>query len=202
MGETATSHAQAKRNIDAWYREIGGAGLDAIIVNTSGCGTTVKDYGFMFRDDPEMAERAAAVSALAKDITEFLSELNPVAPKPPEPLNVAYHSACSMQHGQGLKTLPVAMLRRAGFNVTEPGESHLCCGSAGTFNIMQPEIAAKLRDRKLDNIARTLPDVIATGNIGCMVQLAGGTDTPVVHTVELLDWAWGGPAPKAVGERE
>ena len=201
MGETETSHAQAKRNIDAWYREIGGAGLDAVIINASGCGTTVKDYGFMFRNDPEMAEKARAVSALARDITEFLEELNPLAPKPPEPLNVTYHAACSMQHGQGVRRPPVAMLRRAGFNVTEPGESHLCCGSAGTYNILQPKIAGQLRDRKLDNIADTLPDVIATGNIGCMVQLAGGTDTPVVHTVELLDWAWGGPAPRAVSER-
>ena len=200
MGETGKSHAQARVNVEAWHRELGVAGLDAIIVNASGCGTTVKDYGFMFRNDPEMAEKAAAISALTKDIAEFLQELDPPLPDAPGQLNVTYHSACSMQHGQGLKTPPVALLRRAGFNVSEPGESHLCCGSAGTYNILQPEIAGKLRDRKLANIGRTFPDVIATGNIGCMVQLAGGTDTPVVHTVELLDWAWGGPAPMAVSE--
>lgn len=201
MGETGASHAQAARNIEAWGREMEGGGLDAIIINASGCGTTVKDYGFMFRDDDAMAEKAAAVSALARDITEFIVELDLPKPRPPDQLNVTYHSACSMQHGQGLKAPPVDLLRQAGFDVSEPGEAHLCCGSAGTYNILQPEIAGKLRTRKLANIARSHPDVIATGNIGCMVQLAGGTDTPVVHTVELLDWAWGGPEPRAFGGR-
>ncbi len=197
MGETAGAHGQARRNIEAWIREIEGGGLDAIIINASGCGTTVKDYGFMFRNDPALAEKAATVSALAKDITEFMLELDTPAGRPSQ-VNVTYHSACSMQHGQELKTPPVDLLRRAGFEVREPSESHLCCGSAGTYNILQPAIAGQLRDRKLGNIARTYPDVIATGNIGCMVQLASGTDTPVVHTVELLDWATGGPAPKAM----
>ena len=199
MGETRGSHAQARRNIEAWTQEMEGGGLDAIIVNASGCGTTVKDYGFMFRDDPDLAEKAAKVSALTRDITEFLFDVDLASPVGrPTRLNVTYHSACSMQHGQGLKSQPVDLLRRAGFDVSEPGEGHLCCGSAGTYNILQPEIAGRLRDRKLGNIARTHPDVIATGNIGCIVQLASGTDTPVVHTVELLDWATGGPEPRTM----
>jgi len=197
MGKTDESHAAAATNIRAWMAEINGPGLDAIIINTSGCGTTVKDYGHMFRNDPQAAD-AARISALAKDISEFMVELGLGDAKDAPPLKVAYHAACSLQHGQQIKTHPKALLKAAGFQVVEPAEGHLCCGSAGTYNLMQPEISAQLKDRKLKNIEATAPQVIASGNIGCMMQIGSGTDIPIVHTVELLDWATGGPVPPAI----
>ncbi|MEK9832608.1 MAG: glycolate oxidase subunit GlcF [Rhodospirillaceae bacterium] len=200
MGKVEASHAQAAANIDAWIAEADGAGLDAIIINASGCGTQVKDYAFMFREDEAYAGKAARVSELAKDVSEYLEtiaeDIRPVDGLPP--LRVTYHSACSMQHGQQLRTPPKTLLAAAGFTVSEPGEGHLCCGSAGTYNILQPELAGRLRDRKAANIARTEPEVVATGNIGCITQLSGAVDAPVVHTVELLDWATGGPKPKGL----
>jgi glycolate oxidase iron-sulfur subunit len=198
MGREARAREQARANIDAWSREIDGAGLDALLVTASGCGTTVKDYGFMLREDPVYAEKAARISALAKDVTEYLATLD-LAFVETQKLVVAYHSACSMQHGQKVVEPPKALLRRAGFTVREPAESHLCCGSAGTYNIMQPEIAVRLKDRKLRNIGRLKPDVIAAGNVGCIMQLGNGAGVPVVHTVELLDWATGGAKPLAMG---
>ncbi|MFT5181544.1 MAG: glycolate oxidase iron-sulfur subunit [Alphaproteobacteria bacterium] len=205
LGKTDQSHAQAKANIDAWTREIDGGGLDALIINTSGCGTQIKDYGFMFRDDPEYGAKAARISELARDVTEFVAELDvemakfASGPSWAADLRVTYHSACSMQHGQGLRRQPRDLLSAAGFSVSEPAEGHLCCGSAGTYNILQSELADQLRDRKAANIAATSPAVVATGNIGCMAQLADAIDAPIVHTVELLDWATGGPKPAAMG---
>jgi glycolate oxidase iron-sulfur subunit len=201
MGKTDQSHAQAAANIDAWLGEADRDGLDAIVINTSGCGTQVKDYGFMFREDAAYADKAARVSALAKDVSEYLAELDPdIAPsEDAAALRVTYHSACSLQHGQQIRTQPKALLAAAGFVISEPLEGHLCCGSAGTYNIMQPKLAGELRDRKAANIARTTPDIVAAGNIGCMTQLAGAVGAPVVHTVELLDWATGGPKPGALG---
>jgi len=169
--------------------------LDAIIITTSGCGTTIKDYGHMLRTEPAYAERAARVSALAKDVSEFLVERDMPVPVIAAGTRVAYHAACSLQHGQKVKTAPKALLAKAGFQVLEPAEGHLCCGSAGTYNILQPEIAGRLRERKVGNIERTNPEIVATGNIGCMTQIGGGTSIPVLHTVELLDWATGGPKP-------
>ena len=199
MGRTGESHGQARANIAAWLRELEGAGLDAIIANASGCGTQLKDYGFMFREDAEWASRAARVSALAKDVSEVLAQLG-VTPAGAAPsLRVAYHSACSLQHGQQIRAVPRALLAAAGYAVVEPAEGHLCCGSAGTYNLLQPELATRLRDRKVTNLEATRPDVIATGNIGCMTQIAAGTGIPLVHTVELLDWATGGPKPAALG---
>jgi glycolate oxidase iron-sulfur subunit len=196
MGLEERALAQARANIDVWMREIDEGGLEAIVVTASGCGTTIKDYGFMLRDDPLYAEKAARVAALARDVTEYLAALDlPFAD--PSGLVVAYHSACSMQHGQKITTEPKALLRRAGFTVRDIPEGHICCGSAGTYNILQPEIAGQLRARKVRNITRVKPDVIATGNIGCMTQIAQGTSIPIVHTAELLDWACGGPAPMA-----
>ncbi|UPY36572.1 glycolate oxidase subunit GlcF [Sediminicoccus sp. KRV36] len=193
MGQHDPAMAAARANIAAWSAEMAGRGLDAIVVNASGCGTTLKDYGFMFREEPEAAT-AAQVSALAMDITEVLEKFA-YAPTREQPgVTVAYHSACSLQHGQKITTLPKQLLTRAGFAVKEPAEGHICCGSAGTYNILQPEIAGQLRARKLENINRTRADVIAAGNIGCMTQLAGDA-LPVVHTVELLDWMAGGPKP-------
>ena len=196
MGRTEESHQQARRNVDAWTREIEGEGLDAILITTSGCGTTIKDYGFMLRLDTAYADKAARVSALAKDISEYLEGLDLGAPKNPSGLAVAYHAACSLQHGQQVRTAPKALLSRAGFRVSEPAESHLCCGSAGTYNMLQPEIAVRLRDRKAANIEATGAALVAAGNIGCIRQIAGATNLPVVHTVELLDWAYGGPKPE------
>lgn len=198
MGIEDASHAQAIANVAAWTREIENGGLDAIVINASGCGTTVKDYGYMLREDAAWSEKAAAVSALAKDVTEFMAELG-ISGAIEDKLRVAYHSACSMQHGQKITSQPMTLLADAGFEVVPVPEGHLCCGSAGTYNMLQPAIARRLRDRKVANIARTGPDVIAAGNIGCITQIAGGTDTPIVHTVELLDWATGGPKPRALG---
>jgi len=197
MGSEREALMQAKNNIDAWMREIEGEGLDAILVTASGCGTTIKDYGFMLRTDPAYADKAARVSSLARDISEYLAALNLPRAKP-RGIKVAYHSACSMQHGQKITREPKDLLTRAGFHVLDVPEGHLCCGSAGIYNMLQSEIADRLRARKVANIESTAPDIVATGNIGCLVQIGQGTSIPVVHTVELLDWATGGPAPQAL----
>ena len=195
MGMHDPAMAAARANIAAWSAEQRGEGLDAIVINTSGCGTTVKDYGFMFRDQPERGE-AEQVSALACDISEYLTRLGYTATRDAPGLTVAYHAACSLQHGQKITHEPKALLAKAGFRVAVPTESHICCGSAGTYNLMQPEIAGRLRARKLERIEALKPDLIAAGNIGCITQLSGGV--PVVHTVELLDWMAGGPKPTSV----
>jgi glycolate oxidase iron-sulfur subunit len=197
MGKEAESHASAEANIRAWMREARSAGLDAVVVNTSGCGTTVKDYGWMFQDTP-LAADAATVAGLARDVSELMNELG-LKPAEAPPLRVAYHSACSLQHGQQVREPPKALLRAAGFDVVEPRDAHLCCGSAGTYNLLQPEISAELRTRKVATLEEKAPEVIAAGNIGCMMQIGAGTSVPVVHTVELLDWATGGPRPAALG---
>lgn len=200
MGREAPALAAARANIDAWHREIRGEGLDAIVINTSGCGTTVKNYGFMFRAaEPALAKRAEAISARTMDITEFLARHGYAPTRPARGLRIAYHAACSLQHGQRVTTAPKELLRAAGFEVMEPRDAHLCCGSAGTYNILQPEFAEPLRDRKLDALRALRPDAIAAGNIGCLTQLAGSI--PTVHTVELLDWMAGGPRPAALPER-
>ena len=196
LGREAGAFAKARANIDAWSREIEGEGLDAILITISGCGTTVKDYGFMLRTDPVYATRAAKVSSLARDVSEYLAKLGIKTPASPSGLTVAYHSACSLQHGQRIHREPKDLLTACGFVVKEIPEAHLCCGSAGTYNILQPDIAGRLRDRKVANIAKTAPDIVAAGNIGCITQIAAGTAIPVVHPVELIDWATGGPMPE------
>ncbi len=193
MGKTDLAHRAAAANIRAWTAT---KGVEAIVINTSGCGTTVKDYGHMFRDDPLAAE-AAAVAGMAMDITELLVKIG-LPQGTPKGITVAYHAACSLQHGQQVKSAPKDLLKRAGFSVVEPADSHLCCGSAGTYNLMQPVISEQLRDRKVATLMAKSPDVIAAGNIGCMMQIGSGTGVPVVHTVELLDWATGGPRPRAL----
>jgi glycolate oxidase iron-sulfur subunit len=200
MGREEQALAQARNNIDAWMREIDGAGLDAILITVSGCGTTVKDYGFMLRGDRDYPVKAARISQLTKDITEYLATLDLPASEAPWPLTVAYHAACSLQHGQKVTQAPKELLCKFGFVVKDVPEGHLCCGSAGTYNILQPALAERLRDRKIGNIERLKPDVIAAGNIGCITQIAAGTAIPVVHTVELLDWATGGPVPEGLKE--
>ncbi len=197
MGREAQALAQARANIDAWTREIEGEGLDAILITISGCGTTVKDYGFMLRTDAAYAAKAAKVSALARDVSEYLATLDLRASEPSN-LVVAYHSACSLQHGQRIHSEPKQLLSRLGFVVKEVPEGHLCCGSAGTYNILQPDIADRLRVRKVGHIESLAPDLIAAGNIGCMTQLAAGTAIPVVHPVLLIDWATGGPRPEGI----
>jgi glycolate oxidase iron-sulfur subunit len=196
MGREDESHATAAKNIRAWCAEMDGQGLDAIVINTSGCGTTVKDYGHMFRNDP-LAEDAARVSSLAMDISELLMQLD-LPEGTDKELTVAYHAACSLQHGQQIKTHPKTLLKRAGFKIVEPTDPHLCCGSAGTYNLMQPEISAELKARKVKTLEARNPDLIAAGNIGCMMQIGSATGLPIVHTVELLDWATGGPKPRAM----
>ena len=195
LGRDDDATARAKANISVWLGEADRGGLDAILVTASGCGTVIKDYGYMLREDAEFAAPAAKVSLLAKDISEYVTALELPIPDKQSNLVVAYHSACSLQHGQKITQAPKELLSKTGFVVKDIPESHLCCGSAGTYNLLQPDIAGRLRDRKVANIASIKPDVIAAGNIGCMVQIAGGTDVPVVHTIELLDWATGGPRP-------
>jgi len=194
LGQEEPALDLARANVAAWSAEIEMNGLDAIVIKASGCGTTVKDYGFMLRLHGAWAERAARVSGLTRDISELLAELELPEARVPA-LRVAYHSACSLQHGQKVTAAPKRLLAAAGFTVLDVPEGHLCCGSAGTYNLLQPEIAGRLRDRKVANIESTAPEVIAAGNIGCITQIAGGTGIPVVHTVELLDWATGGPLP-------
>ncbi len=197
MGKEDMSHASAAANIRAWMAEKRAGGLDAIVINTSGCGTTVKDYGHMFRTDPALAEDAATIAGLARDISEVLTRIG-LPEGAPKGLRVAYHAACSLQHGQQIKSAPKDLLKRAGFEVVEPADSHLCCGSAGTYNLLQPEISQDLKHRKVRTLEARAPQVIAAGNIGCMMQIGSGTAIPVVHTVELLDWATGGPQPRAL----
>ena len=196
MGKEGLSHRSAAATIRAFMAEKRAGGLDAIVINTSGCGTTVKDYGHMFRTDP-LAEDAATIASLAKDVSELLVTLG-LPEGAPKGLRVAYHAACSLQHGQQIKSAPKDLLKRAGFEVVEPADSHLCCGSAGTYNLLQPEISGELKRRKVQTLEAKAPQVIAAGNIGCMMQIGSGTAIPVVHTVELLDWATGGPQPRAL----
>lgn len=197
LGRKDEGLASARRNVDAWRTEMA-KGLEAIVITTSGCGTTIKDYGFMLRDDPDYAEDAAKVSALAKDVTELLAEVGLPERRAAPPLQVAYQSPCSMRHGQRVTRQPIDLLAAAGFRVREPLEAHLCCGSAGTYNILQPKIAGQLGDRKAAQLTELRPDVVATGNVGCATQLQHRVSAPVVHTVELLDWATGGAPPAAL----
>jgi glycolate oxidase iron-sulfur subunit len=201
MGREDAAHRAARANIDAWMAEIEGEGLDAIIINASGCGTTVKDYGHMLRGDEAYAARAARVSALTRDISEYLAGLSLPQPVQGMGLVVAYHAACSLQHGQRVVRQPKELLTAMGFAVKDIPEGHLCCGSAGTYNILHDDIASRLLDRKIARIESLKPDVIAAGNIGCITQIAQGTNIPVVHPIELIDWASGGPVPAGVGRR-
>ncbi len=197
MGKADLSHGSAAANIRAWMAEKAEGGLDHIVINTSGCGTTVKDYGHMFRTDATLAADAATVAGMALDISELLVKLG-LPQGEAKGVRVAYHAACSLQHGQQVKTAPKDLLKRVGFEVVEPADSHLCCGSAGTYNLLQPEISGQLKARKVATLEAKKPDIIAAGNIGCMMQIGSGTQVPIVHTVELLDWATGGPKPRAL----
>ena len=197
LGDERDALALAKTNIAAWEKELDGEGLDAVVVSASGCGTVLKDYGFMLRGEPQWAARAARIAALAKDVTEVLADIGLKAPAIPPGMEIAYHSACSLQHGQRVIDQPRALLADAGFVVRDIAEGHICCGSAGTYSMLQPELSGALRDRKLANIRRTGAAVVAAGNIGCIQHLAAG-GARMVHTAELLDWATGGPKPAAL----
>jgi glycolate dehydrogenase iron-sulfur subunit len=197
MGRDEAALRYVRNNVDAWTREIEGEGLDAILITASGCGTMLKDYGFMLRGDPRYADKAARISALAQDISQYLARLS-LGPSTPSGLTVAYHCPCSLQHGQKVTSEPKALLAQAGFAVKDVPEGHLCCGSAGTYNILQPDIARRLARRKAANIERVAPDVVATSNLACMMQIAQATTIPMVHLVELIDWATGGPEPQAL----
>ncbi len=197
LGDEDAALRSAERSVRSWWREIRNGGLDAVVVNASGCGTAIKDYVHLFRDRPELREAASAVAGRAVDVSELLLDLG-LKPAPARPEVVAYHDACSLRHGQGLTEPPRRLLARAGFEVRAPAEGHLCCGSAGTYNMLQPAIASRLGARKAANLERLEPDVVAAGNLGCIVQIGAHTGLPVVHTVELLDWATGGPPPPAM----
>ncbi len=199
MGDAGQSHRWAAKNIRAWMAEVHSNGLDAIVINASGCGTTVKDYGQMFAGSALETE-AAHIAGLTRDITEVLSDLG-LPEGGAVPMRIAYHAACSLQHGQGIRELPKTLLRKVGFEVVEPADPHLCCGSAGTYNLLQPDIARQLKERKVKTLAATRPDAVASGNIGCMVQIGSTGELPVVHTAELLDWATGGPRPAALSRK-
>lgn len=201
LGREDQALDSARRNVDVWTAELERGGLDAILITASGCGTTIKDYGYMLRNDPAYAQKAEKVSTLARDISEFLATVE-LPQGDGYGLHVAYHPACSLQHGQKIVDAPKQLLVAAGYTVRTPAEAHLCCGSAGTYNILQPDIAGKLGARKVENLERLTPDVIATGNVGCAMQIGGRTAIPVVHTVELLDWATGGPKPHALQLKE
>lgn len=202
LGKEAEALKQMKRNIDAWIKEMGRGPVDAIIVNASGCGTVVKDYGHMLRGDPAYADKAQQIADLTRDVSEFVASIGIGAPVRWSSIKVAHHSACSLQHGQRITSEPKALLKQAGYSVADVPEGHICCGSAGVYNILQPEIATELRTRKVANIRTTRPDVVAAGNIGCITQLSPAMDVPVVHTIELLDWAYGGPVPDGLKHLE
>ncbi len=195
MGRESEAVEQAKRNVDAWSKVMAKGAVDAILINASGCGTMVKDYGHLLKGHAGYARAAAEIADKARDITEFLAGYDLGAPKRWSSLRIAYHSACSMQHGQRIIDEPKVLLRNAGFSVLDVPEGHICCGSAGVYNILQPELAGELRERKVRNIESVRPDLIAAGNLGCITQIGLGTQLPIVHTVELLDWAYGGPVP-------
>lgn len=198
MGREGDAKADARKTVRAWQREIEQGGLDAIIVNASGCGTTVKDYGHLFARDEDMAEAARMVAQRACDITEFLARIGLQKPVEARAYKIAYHDPCSMQHGQKVIRPPRDLLQAAGFRVQDIPEKHFCCGSAGTYNLLHPEMAGQLGRRKADHIASTDSDILATGNIGCMTQIGLYLSLPIVHTVELLDWATGGLMPPAL----
>ena len=201
LGKNDDAHQDFINNINIWYDEYLKGNLDAILSNTSGCGTTMKDYAFIFRDDKKMKKKAKKISELTKDVSEYLSEnLNLKFKNKEKKFRIAYHSACSMQHGQKIYSQPINLLEKTKNEVLEIPEGHICCGSAGTYNILQSKIANQLLKNKIKNIESLNPQIISTGNIGCITQISHGTDIPILHTIELLDWYTGGPKPKILNK--
>jgi glycolate oxidase iron-sulfur subunit len=198
LGGEQGAKAAARANIAAWWREIEGEGLDGVVFNASGCGVQIKDYGHLLRNDPDWSARAAQIAELARDISEVLVTVGLRQPEIETGQKVAYHMACTMQHGLGLRAPAKHLLACAGFHVIEPLNAHICCGSAGSYSILQPDLAGRLRQRKIATLHATAAEIIATGNIGCLHHLGSATHIPIVHTVELLDWATGGPKPAGI----
>ena len=199
LGNEHEANKDFINNINTWYDEYKKGNIDAILSNTSGCGTTMKDYGFIFRDNKDLKVKAKKISELTRDVSEYLDEnLNLKIKRKTKNYKIAYHSACSMQHGQKVHSQPINLLKKTKNEVLEIPEGHLCCGSAGTYNILQPEIAKKLLNNKVGNIEKIKPDFISTGNIGCITQISNGTQIPILHTIELLDWYTGGPKPEVL----
>ena len=198
MGKADMARAAAAHNVDAWHAELEAGGLDAVAVNASGCGTVVKDYARLFANDPVRRDKAAAIAAIARDVTEVLAPEDLNLPETAVPLAVAYHDACSLQHAQKIRSRPRALLRAAGFEVRDVPEGHFCCGSAGAYNMLQPEMAEALGHRKAAHIESTGAAAVAAGNLGCLAQLGRFTGLPMLHTAELLDWATGGALPEAL----
>jgi glycolate oxidase iron-sulfur subunit len=201
LGKEDLAHKSFVNNINFWFKCYEERNLDAILVTTSGCGTTLKDYGHIFRDDPDkdLRKKAKIISSLAKDVTEYLGKnikLNFV--EKDKKFKIAYHSACSMQHGQKLHNQPMNLLKKTGNEIVEIPDGHLCCGSAGTYNLLQGEMASELLVRKVSNIDKVKPDFISTGNIGCITQISSGTKIPILHTIEILNWYTGGEKPNAI----
>jgi len=201
LGKNDEANQDFINNINIWYDENLKGNLDAILSNTSGCGTTMKDYAFIFRNDKKMKKKAKKISELTKDVSEYLSEnLNLKFKKKEKKLRIAYHSACSMQHGQKIHSQPMNLLEKTKNEILEIPEGHICCGSAGTYNILQSKIAKQLLKNKVKNIESLKPQIISTGNIGCITQIKHGTNIPILHTIELLDWYTGGPKPKILNK--
>jgi len=202
LGKKELAHSSFVKNIELWHEEYLKNGLEAIISNTSGCGTTLKDYGFIFRNDKDLKKKAKKISELTKDITEYLDENLKLKIKNnnEKKYKIAYHSACSMQHGQKVHEQPKNLIKQTGHTVLDVPEGHMCCGSAGTYNILHQKMAKSLLKNKVENIEKTSPDFISTGNIGCMTQIGSGTKIPIVHTVEVIDWFTGGPKPHKLKE--
>jgi len=199
LGKNEDANIDFVNNINVWYDEYLKGNLDAILSNTSGCGTTIKDYGFIFRNNREMKKKAQKISELTKDVSEYLLDnLKLNFKKKEKNFRIAYHSACSMQHGQKVHSQPIDLLSKTENEILEIPDGHLCCGSAGTYNILQPKIAKQLLKNKVKNIESLKPEIIATGNIGCITQISNGTNIPIVHTIEILDWYTGGPKPEAI----
>ena len=187
LGKQKLAHDSFKNNIESWHEEYLKNGLDAIISNTSGCGTTLKDYGHIFKNDKDLKKKAKKISELTKDITEYLDEnlkLN-INLNSEKKYRIAYHSACSMQHGQKVHDQPKDLTSKTGNEVLDIPEGHLCCGSAGTYNILHQKMAKSLLKNKVNNIEKISPDFISTGNIGCMTQISSGTRIPIIHTVAV-----------------
>ncbi len=202
LGKLDSAKQTFKKNISIWYDEYLKNGLDAIISNTSGCGTTLKDYGFIFRSDSNFKKKAKKISELTKDISEYLDEnvrLNFTKTKENnKEYKIAYHSACSMQHAQKIHDIPMRLIKKTGNQVVDIPDGHICCGSAGTYNLLQNDIAKKLLKNKISNIEKIKPQFISTGNIGCITQIANATKIPILHTVEIIDWYTGGPKPQVL----
>tara|TARA_Y100000590_G_scaffold469127_1_gene655009 strand:+ start:1345 stop:2640 length:1296 start_codon:yes stop_codon:yes gene_type:complete len=202
LGKNDDAYKNFKNNIITWYDEYLDGNLDAILSNTSGCGTTLKDYGFIFRNDKELKKKAKKISELSKDVSEYLSEnLNLKIKKKKKKYRIAYHSPCSMQHGQKVHSQPIELLSKTKNDILEIPDGHICCGSAGTYNILQNKIAKQLLRDKVRNIESLKPNIISTGNIGCITQISIGTNIPILHTIELLDWYTGGPKPNIIKQK-